>query len=222
MTIWRWAAVAALLTITVAFAFAAIPGIGACGATGSWVAFQKVSDVAAVNAMIRPDCAEAFVPALRQSMWLDSLVFIPVYAAFLALALCALRPLPRFVWPAGIALLAIGLVADQVEGIRLLAILDALPGTQMMIDSANAATFAKKICLSLVTLMIGLLLVRERRAMRLLGAITALGGLAVVFASLGNSFGDAGEQISQYGLLIAWLALAIVTGIKGFWPARAG
>ncbi len=222
MTIWRWAAVAALLTIFVALGFAVVPGINACGASGSWVAFQKVADVAAVNAMIRTDCAGAFVPALRQSMWLDSLIFIPVYGAFLALALCALRPLPRFVWPAGIAVLAIGIAADQVEGVRLLAILDALPGTQMMIDSANTATFVKKICLSLVTLLIGVILVRERGAVRLLGAVTALGGLAVVLASIGSPFGDAGEQISQFGLLFAWLALAIVTGVMGFRPARAG
>ncbi len=221
MTLWRWAAVAALLTIAVALAFAAVPDIDACGASGSWVAFQKIASVTAVDAMIRPGCAETFVPALRQSMWLDSLAFIPVYGAFLALVLVALRPL-RFFWPAGIALLGIGMVADQIEGFRLLVILDTLPGTQVMIDSANAATFAKKICLSLVTLLIGLVLVRERGAVRLLGAISALGGLAVTLATLGGPFGNAGEPISQYGLLIAWLALAIVTGIKGFWPVRAG
>ncbi len=222
MTIWRWAGVAALLTIAVALAFAVIPGIDACGVSGSWVAFQKVASVAAVNAMIRPDCADAFVAALRVSMWLDSLAFVPVYGAFLALVLCALKPLPRLVLPAGIATLGIGMVADQIEGFRLLAMLTSMPGTETMINDVNAATFAKKMCLSLVTLMIGLLLIRSHSAVRLLGAVTTLGGLAVVLTSFGSHFGEVGEQISQYGLLIAWLALAFVTGIKGFWPARAG
>jgi hypothetical protein len=216
MTIWRWAALAALLTVAVALAFAAIPGIGACGASGSWVAFQKVSSVAAVDAMVRPDCAHAFVPALRQSMWFDALVFMPVYGAFLALTFRALKPLPRLAGLAGAAALMLGLVADQVEGFRLLAILDAMPGTQAMIDGANAATFAKKICLSFATLVIGLLVIRDRGAVRLFGAVAAASALAVALASLASNLGDIGEPVSQYGLLVAWLALAFVAGIKGF------
>jgi hypothetical protein len=221
LTLWRAASATALLTILVALAFPAVPGINACGASGSWVAFQMVSSVAAVTAMIRPDCANAFVPALRHSMWLDSLAFIPVYGAFLALVLFALKPLSRVAWLAATVALAIGIVADQVEGFRLLAILDALPGTDAMIDGANAATLAKKLGLSLATLMIGLLLLRERGAGRWLGAIAALGGLAVTLASIGTPFGTDGQMISQYGLLIAWLALAIVAGFKGFRPFGA-
>jgi hypothetical protein len=220
MTIYRWAAVAALLTIIVALAFPAISGIGACGKSGSWVAFQMVASVAEVNAMIRPDCANAFVPALRKSMWLDSLAFIPVYAAFLGLVLYTLKPMPRIAWLLGITVLTIGVVADQVEGFRLLAILDALPGTEAMIVNANAATLAKKLGLSLATLVIGLLLIRERSAVRLFGGVTAVGGLAVVLASVGVSFGAHEQLISKFGLLIAWLVLAIVAGLKAFLPAR--
>ena len=220
MTIWRWAAVAALLTVAIAFAFPAIPDIGACGASASWVAFQKTSSVATVAAMIRPDCTAAFVPALRHSMWLDNIAFIPAYTAFLGLVLHALRPMPRWAWLAGVATLAIGIVADQVEGFRLLAILNALPGTQAMIDSANAATFAKELYLSLATLVIGLLLARARGAVRLLAIITALGGLVATLASFGFPFGEGGTLMGESGLLIGWLALAIVTGTKGFGPAR--
>jgi hypothetical protein len=222
LTLWRVAAVAALLTIIVALSFPAIPGITACDKAGSWVAFQMVSSVAAVNAMIGPDCAKAFALALRRSMWLDSLVFIPAYGAFLGLVLGALRRRSINVWLAGIASLAIGIAGDQVEGFRLLAIIEALPGTETMIDSVNTATLVKKLGLSVTTGLIGLLLTRERGAMRLLGFIIATGGLAVLAASVSTSFGDAGEQISQYGLLVAWLALAIVAAFKGFWPARAG
>jgi hypothetical protein len=219
LTLWRAAAVAALLTILVALGFGFVPGINACGPEASWVAFQKVDSPAAVAKLI---CGQpAFVPALRASMWLDALVFIPAYAAFLGLVFGALRPVPRPIWLLGMFALVMGVVADQIEGFRLLAILDALPGTQNMTDAVNAATLGKKLGLSLITLLIGLLLLRDHGAVRLLGAVIALGGLAAAIASFGGSLGAYGVLINQYGLLIAWLALAIVTGIKGFRPARA-
>jgi hypothetical protein len=220
LTLWRAAAVAALLTILVALGFGLVPGINACGPDASWVAFQTVDSPAAVSKRL---CDQpAFVPALRHSMWLDALVFIPVYAAFLGLVFRALRPVPRPIWLLGIAALAVGVVADQVEGFRLLAILDALPGTQTMIDGVNVATLVKKLGLSLITLAIGLLLIRERSVVRLLGAVIALSGLTAAIASFGGAFGAYGALINQYGLLIAWLALAIVTAINGFRRARTG
>lgn len=220
MTLWRAAAVAALLTILVALSFGLVPGINACGPEASWIAFQKVDSPAAVAKLI---CNQpAFVHALRTSMWLDALIFIPVYAVFLGLVFRALRPVPRPIWLLGMAALTVGIVADQIEGFRLLAILDALPGTQAMTDAVNAATLGKKLGLSLITLLIGLLLLRDRGTVRILGAFVALGGLAAAIASFGVSLGAYGALINQYGLLIAWLALAIVTGIKGFRPARSG
>jgi hypothetical protein len=220
LILWRAAAVAALLTILVALGFGFVPGINACGPEASWIAFQKVDSPAAVAKLI---CDQpAFVAALRTSMWLDALVFIPVYAAFLGLVFRALRPVPRPIWLLGMASLTVGVVADQIEGVRLLAILSALPGTQAMTDAVNAATLGKKLGLSLVTLLIGLLLLRDHGAARILGAFTALGGLAAAIASFRGSLGAHGVLINQFGLLTAWLALAIVTGIKGFRPARAG
>jgi hypothetical protein len=220
LSLWRAAAVAALLTILVALSFGLVPGINACGTEASWIAFQKVGSPAAVAKLI---CDQpAFVAALRKSMWLDALVFIPVYATMLGLAFGALRPVPRPIWLLGVAALTIGIIADQVEGFRLLAILDALPGTQAMTDAVNAATLGKKLGLSLITLLIGLLLARDSGPMRAFGAFIALGGLAAAIASFGSALGAYRALINQYGLLIAWLALAIVTSIKGFRPARAG
>ncbi len=207
MTLWRWCALFGVLTILVALSFGAVPDIDACGpakGAGQWVDFQDINRASDVAALIRPDCADRFVPALRASMWLDAVVFIPVYGAFLIFALGALRGNRNKILTAAFLILIGGMAADQIEGIRLLAILGSLPGTDSMALGVAHARGTKELLLALATLLTGIALVRRGGWLKAAGGVIAA---ASMLALAGTAFGfDAGRA----GLLIGWLSLAII------------
>lgn len=218
MTAWRWAALGAAATIFIGMSFGMVPGIDACGppsGAGPWATFQTIASVADVRAMIRPDCAATFVPALRMSMWLDSLAFIPAFTLLLSAVVIAIRP-PRWLLIGTLIILAGGAIADQLEGFSLLAILNALPGTADGVSSVVTAHIVKKCLLALTTAGVGLAVMLVPGWRRLAGGIALLGGLAAL-ANLVVHIGG-----GEAGLLVSWLALSVVAvaGAVAEWRAR--
>jgi hypothetical protein len=206
MILWRWCAVLGLLTLLVGASFAFVPDIGACGVSagaGQWADFQKVKSVAEVRAMIRPDCAAAFAPALEKSMWLDALGFIPVYGAFLALALVGLCAKSETLSRIGLILLGLGMIADECEGAVLLRMLSALPGTEDQIGWLQIFGTSKMIALSLATLVIGWLAQIGSRSQRILGWLIAFCSIIQIYAIITKS------THGSTGLLVAWLILTM-------------
>ncbi len=216
MTLWRWCAGFGLLTIVLAASFALVPDIDACGppkGAGQWVDFQNINNVDDVRALIRPDCAARFVPALKSSMWFDALVFIPVYGAFLGLAIfCNRKNRTKAALITSCVLFA-GVVADQVEGLRLLGILNSLPGTDDMTQDSRNARIAKEALLILATLGVGTLLFQERGTVRVL-SVCVIAGCVLGFLGLMLQ-----TALGEMGLLVAWLALFGAAVVKSF-PSR--
>jgi hypothetical protein len=218
MTLWRWCALFGVLTIVIALSFALVPDISACGpakGAGQWVDFQNINRAADVATLIRPDCADRFVPALRASMWLDAVVFIPIYGSFLILAMGALRGGKNALLTAAFVALIGGMIADQIEGIRLLAILAALPGTDMMAAGVAHARGAKQVLLALATLLIGATMIGKTGWLKAAGGVIAAVSLLAIAGTMFRL--DAGGV----GLLIGWLGLAIVALVESLRaPAR--
>jgi hypothetical protein len=206
VSVWRWCALLGVLTVLVGAGFALVPDIGACGPSagaGRWADFQTVKSVADISAMIRPECAATFVPALRASMWLDALVFIPIYGGLLALALQALESKSLIMFRVGLALLGVGMIADELEGVQLLGILNALPGSADQIDWLMRVGPAKMIALSLATFVIGWLAQTGSRSQRILGWLIAFCSIIQIYSLITKS------THGSMGLLVAWLILTM-------------
>jgi hypothetical protein len=218
LTGWRWPALFGVLTILVGVGFGFVPDIGACGpggVGGPWASFQGIRTVAQVQDMIRPDCAAAIVPALEKSMWLDALVFIPVYFGFLISTFLVLRGPGALLVKIGIACLLIGIVCDQMEGGLLLNILGNLPGNQSVIDVLVPVKWSKEIMLALATLIIGLLLRKKGGAAQVSGWIIMLGCSFALVVEL------AGLMSGATGLLISWLTLAVTAILLSFGSGKS-
>jgi hypothetical protein len=208
LTRWRWSALLGLATLIIAIGFAAVPGIDACGpaiSAGQWVDFQNSGVLRAATTQ-RAVC----VGALKASMWLDAIAFIPAYAAFLSTALLAAGAGRRAILLAGIGSLIVGVISDQVEGVRLLGILNALPGTTEMIAASQKARHAKEAFLQLSTLVVGTAMILHPGSLRLAGiGVVAASALALLGTLVGFAYGE-------NGLLIAWLILFLVAAFHGF------
>lgn len=212
---WRWPAIGAVATIVIALSFALVPGINACGshgATGSWVAFQKVTSVYEVQQLIRPQCAPQLVPALRASMWLDALAFIPAYGLMLGSLLLTLTS-ARWLRFAGLLLLGGGMLADQIEGVTLLAILDNLPGFDEQVLGLIFTHAAKELLLASATAVVAaaaLPLGGWRRGAAILALIAALAAIGLIVII---------PPLAATAMLVAWLALAAIS-LGSWWSDR--
>lgn len=204
MTRWHKAGIAAFAAIAVSAAFGFIPGSETCPAhppLPAWGAFQKIESVAEAQAFLIGDCPGA----LKLGMAFDALVFIPVYAAFLLFVASAARA-PRPLWIAALAMLAIGISADEIEGLRLLGIIDANGGTATTIIAANAATWTKDLLLALATVPVGLAVYESGGWRRVSGGIATLGAAV---AATGAVMAFPGLP----ALAVAWLTLAITAWV---------
>ncbi|UVO55567.1 hypothetical protein [Sphingomonas sp. SUN039] len=200
MTRWRWAALAAVATILTGLSFGLVPASDACRAVAAhpWAEFQQVATPHAATTLI--DACGA--GRLRSGMWIDALAFIPVYAAFLLASLWAARP-QHLVGLAMVALLSVGVFADQIEGFRLLAMIDANGGTTAMVAAANRATFAKELFLAAATGAVGLAVFGMRDWRRYAGALVVAGAAIVVVALFTH-------RPTAPVMLVLWLTLAVV------------
>ena len=204
VTRWQWAALAAVATVLTGLSFGLIPSGDACRAVAAspWVAFQHVATTQAAETLLRA-CGEDH---LRSGMWLDALAFTPAYAAFLLATLWAARP-PHLIALAMIALLVVGVLADEIEGVRLLALIDANGGAAPLIAAANRASFAKDLFLALTTGAVGLAVFGVRGWRRYAGALVVAGAAVTVAAVVMH-------KPTAAGVLALWLTLAVVAVVS--------
>lgn len=212
MTLWRWSALAAVGVIACIFAFGAIPGLHACNiAKDPILAFEFVTSPAEVAALFPESCRAAHEPAQRTGLWLDGLVFIPVYSAFLILGLMALRreggeQVAR--WAIGAVVVAA--LADQFEGLQLMRILNALPGEQSTIDLLMPAVRGKFALLAIAAGVAGWLHVKRGGWRLAAGTVAILGAIWSLSGLSGNH-----PWVTQ-GSGLAWLALIAAAFILSF------
>lgn len=221
MTLWRWAAVAALGIFACAWGFGAIPGINACGVGGDPIlAFEFVTKPADVAALFPDHCRYEHAEAQAIGLWFDGLVFIPVYSAFLILNLLALKreggtlaaKLPQW----GILAVIAAAAADQFEGLQLFRLLETLPGTQGVIDLLMPAVRGKFALLSLVAIAVAALHFASPALWRKVAA--AIIALASLWSLLGL-FTDFHRVMQGSG--IAWLAMIAAVFVLAFRRAPA-
>jgi hypothetical protein len=200
VTRWRWAALAAVAAILTGLSFGLVPASDACRAVAAqpWAEFQQVGTVEAARTLIDACGGDR----LRSGMWIDALAFIPAYSAFLLTVLWATRPTQnKALWV--IVLLGIGVVADQFEGVRLLALIDGQGGTAPLVAAANRATMAKELFLALATGAVGWAVCTLGGWRRSAGTLV-MAGAALVIVALFVHYPTAPV------MLAAWLTLAVV------------
>jgi hypothetical protein len=159
-------------------------------------------------------CRETLIAAQIKGLWLDGLAFIPSYTAFLLLAAIALRQqAPRLARATVLIILAAGLL-DEIEGGLLHAILRDLPGTPTLIALLYGEVRAKFVLLALGALLIGWLMVRDRRP-GMVVAVPVIGGSlysGVLIATQMHA------PALMQGYRWSWTALLVAALIGSFWP----
>jgi hypothetical protein len=217
MTLWRWSAVAGIVSFLIMLSFAAVPGIAACGPggpAGPWVDFQNVHSLADVEKLIRADCAATLQPALKMSMLLDAVGFIPAYLAFLMTAALAVMrdatPSKQRLLKAAIWIAIAGAFFDQIEGGVLLSILNQLPGTETKITILELANLGKSLALPAASAMIGAALVERPSWKMVAGAVIAISGIASFLFRLSS------VTLASGPLAICWLVLLLVSLVLSF------
>jgi preprotein translocase subunit SecG len=211
---WWWrCAGAGLIVILTSLYFGQIPNIESCapdsaaGNLGSIIAFELVRSPADVAALFgTPPCTDPFLAAMRHATWVDALLFIPAYSAFLICALIALRGYGGSLAGVGIAAAAAAALFDQVEGFWLFMIMDGLPGSQGEINWLIPAVRAKFVLLGVAAICIGVLLTRHKGMGFVFGAIIALGGAATTSLIADDGF----AALTVQGSAVAWVALFVV------------
>lgn len=216
MTIWRWAALAAVGVILCAIAFGSIPDLGICETSPEPIlAFEFVRSPVEVEALFPFTCRVAAVEAQRVGLLLDFLGFIPIYSAFLILSLLGLRregahPLI----PIAIAAVIVAALLDEMEGFQLWSILAAMPGTDSDIALLMPAVRGKFALLALVVGAIGWLNLRARDWRMVTGVIMIAGstwGILGLFTDYHRVAGGAAP---------AWLALILTALVLALRPPR--
>lgn len=220
---WRLCVLAGLIAFACSWGFGQIPGLVACGPVpgelGPIIGFELARTPAEVASLFGVDpCRSTLTAAQWTGLWLDGLGFIPSYTAFLVLAAIA-ASVGRFRIVTVAALLVAGL-SDQVEGLMLGGIMNALPGTQAQLDQLYWAVHIKFGLLALGTTLIGLAIVRLGGLIpMLMGGVIWIAGMAAIYG-----FGELPGPVMMQAFTIAWFALlatAIVAAIDPRQPATA-
>ncbi|MBC7985138.1 MAG: hypothetical protein H7X93_00485, partial [Sphingomonadaceae bacterium] len=189
--LWIACAIAGLIALVIAPLFLAIPGIHGCIPVpehGALVSFELVRSPEAVEALFAEQCRASLMVAMRQSLWLDGLAFIPAYTAFFILLLLALRRHGAAIAWAGIAAVAAGALCDQYEGLMLHVILADFPGDPDTFARLVPAVRGKFLALAIATALAGWLLARRAGLDRALGRVAALGGIVALAFVAGDRF----------------------------------
>ncbi len=204
---WLACTIAGIVTIATSIYFGQIANLAipdSPGGAGSIIAFEIVRTPADVAALFdsAPDTG-LFVAAMRHATWVDALVFIPAYTLFVCAALMAMRPRGSKIAAAGIVAMLLAALFDELEGVQLFAIMDALPGTQATIDWLIPLVRAKFALLGVAAMTIGWLLARTGGWWRLAGLVVTIGG-AVTMIGLSS---DARAGYLGLGGALSWLTL---------------
>lgn len=213
LTLWRWALLAGTGVIAIGIGFDRIPGIHACGIPNPVLALEFVTAPADVLAQLPGGCRNEQVAAHRSALWLDAMLFIPVYASFLILSLLALSKenarATRFA-ATGCAAVAVAALLDEVEGFQLFRLLVEIPPSQETIALLMPAVRGKFVLLALAAAIAGWLLIR-RGGWRIIAGGATAGGALVSVAGLATDMG-----LIMLGNVIAWLTLFCVAAIGSF------
>lgn len=218
--LWRWCALAGIATLATSFGFGAIDKLVACGGAdglGPIMRFELARTPGEVAALFGEGrCREMLVSAMRAATWLDALVFIPAYCGFLILALLALRGSGGRIALAAIAAVALAGLLDEIEGAMLFVIMDALPGTQGLIDWLIPLVRAKFALIGAGVAAIGALTARRGGIGLLLGTAVVIGGVV----SLSGLTGDARAPMLILGNTIAWPCILLAASIFAIGRSR--
>jgi hypothetical protein len=215
LTLWRWALLAGIGVIIVSLAFDQVPGIHACGVPNPILALEFVTTPAELAAQLPAYCRTEQIAAHRTALWLDALVFIPVYAAFLILALFALLrddPRARSLVASACAAVLVAALLDQIEGTQLFALLDGAPPLALL----WVAVRGKFVLLALATGIAGWLIMRGG-GWRSIAGVVIFGGALISFAGLLGQV-----DLVMRGNSIAWMTLILFAAIRAFSRASAG
>jgi len=218
-TAWRLCALAGLATLAVSMAFGRIAGLTPCGPSGgagAILALELARTPDAVAALFAAEpCTARLLAAQRSALWLDMLVFIPAYTAFLALAGWALRGNGRELARGALAAALLAGLCDQIEGVTMFAIMDPLPGALWLFTPLFWAVRTKFLLLGVAELLLAMRLLRGPWLPRMFGGAMIAGGLmALLFLFL-----DPHAQSMMRGHSIAWAALLIAALIAALRPA---
>jgi hypothetical protein len=226
-TAWRLCALAGLATLLASTAFGWIPDLKPCGdtgGTGAVMAFELARTPHDLIALFFGEtgraCTDRLEAAQVRALWLDSLAFIPSYAAFLALGGLALRPAgARLARAAMIAVLAAALF-DQAEGAILSQLVSSPESPPDLFGPLFWAVRAKFALLGLGEILLALLLLRTTWLGRVAAIPLAAGGLV----SLRFLFTAPRDPLMMAGHRWAWtalLAVAILAAIRPTLVRRA-
>ncbi len=209
---WRWCAAAGIATTVASFAFDAIPDLTACtdtGGLGPIIAAELARTPAAFHQLFGQAACPRLAGAMIDSLVLDALAFIPAYAAFLILALVALRPVRPGIALAGIGVTLAAALLDQIEGGLLWRIVGHDAG-QGAIDALAIVVRTKFALLGASAMLIGALLAMRRGIGLFAGPIIAIGGAACLYGLAGD------PRALVEGNRYAWMALLAVALILSF------
>lgn len=206
--LWRWAAALGVVALLISRGFDLFQGLEACVPAKNSILFFEYARVPADAArVIANDTCRA---AQMAALWYDGLAFIPAYGAFLLLT--ALAAGGNLKWPA-VAAVLVACVCDEIEGLTLAGILNALPGEPSHFAILVPVVRAKFLLLGLATLLIGGTLIRRRTWLIMPGAIV-IAGSALALVSV---FDDARAMtFLMLGNAVAWLALVVTNLIMAF------
>lgn len=213
MTLWRWALLAGIGVIAIGIGFDSVPGIHACGVSDPVIALEFVTTPGDLLAQLPAFCRAEQTDAHRTALWLDALVFIPVYSAFLIFSLLALsRENPRSTRLAatGCAAVVVAALLDEVEGFQLFRLLAESPPSPETIALLMPAVRGKFVLLGLAAGCVGWLLTRHG-GWRIVAGVGIFGGALMSVAGLATDI-----SLVMRGNTIAWLTLIVVAAIGAF------
>lgn len=172
---------------------------------------RSVADLQALFGATPGPCRQSITAALDRMNLLDSVLFIPVYGAFLVLALQAIGGTSSPWTRRAVALALMACAADYAENACLFAIAPTPDVASSALRWLAWTTGAKWLLLAVVGVLGGVLVSAQRPRLRWLVLATCIAGAAVVVATLVNParFG----RWASAGVAVSWLVLlAAVTG----------
>lgn len=212
-----WAAALGAVTVAMLVWLGLTAPSVACGstATAPAMAFQVArtpADLAAIFGSGPSACRDTLVDGLRLGGWVDLLLFIPVYGAFLASVMMGLQAKGRRLSLFLIAVLAVTVAGDAIETAAQIYILGDVDAGARGLALLGAGNMAKTAGLSLV--LFGL-------ALALWSSTTALGRITAVSLALIALVRMAGFLVTPLQVLAPLSALAAFVVLWGFALNRA-
>lgn len=210
MMVWAVALGTATVAILVWLGLTAPPVACGVASTSPAMAFQVArtpADLAAIFGDGASACRDTLVDGLRSGSWVDLLLFIPVYGAFLASVMVSLRSKGGRLSLFLLAVLAVTVAGDTVETAAQIYILGAGDAGARGLALLGAGNMAKTAGLSLFLLGLALALWRSTIVS---GRITAVALALIALVRM------AGFLVSPLQVLAPLSALAAFVVLWGF------